>query len=96
MTVNPETLLLPVFLHISVKPSSVTQFDHVFFQILFDALAFKNDISYWRKRKTMVGLSSRAGVYIGIATHILPASSEFSVQILVRFDDWRCKNSTNW
>jgi len=29
--------------------------------ILFDFLAFKNDISYWKKRKTMVGLSTRAG-----------------------------------
>ena len=44
----------------------------------------------------MVGLSSRAGVYIGIVTHILSASCQFSVQILVRFDDWRSKNSTNW
>ena len=31
------------------------------FQILFDFLAFKNDISYWKKRDTMVGLSTRAG-----------------------------------
>ncbi|XP_065913590.1 lipid scramblase CLPTM1L-like [Dysidea avara] len=30
-----------------------------FFHLLFDFLAFKNDISYWRKRKTMVGLSTR-------------------------------------
>ena len=30
-------------------------------QLLFDFLAFKNDVSYWRKRKTMVGLSTRVG-----------------------------------
>jgi len=30
------------------------------FHLLFDFLAFKNDISFWRRRKTMVGLSSRA------------------------------------
>ena len=30
-----------------------------FTQLLFDFLAFKNDISFWRQRKTMVGLSSR-------------------------------------
>lgn len=28
-------------------------------QLLFDFLAFKNDISFWRHRKTMVGLSTR-------------------------------------
>ena len=33
------------------------------FQLLFDFLAFKNDISYWRQRKTMVGLSTRAGQF---------------------------------
>lgn len=33
------------------------------FQLLFDFLAFKNDISYWRERKTMVGLSTRAGKF---------------------------------
>ena len=33
-----------------------------FFQLLFDFLAFKNDISYWKKRKNMVGLSSRVGM----------------------------------
>ncbi|GFO30988.1 cleft lip and palate transmembrane protein 1-like protein [Plakobranchus ocellatus] len=32
------------------------------FHLLFDFLAFKNDISYWKKRKNMVGLSSRVGM----------------------------------
>ncbi|XP_050540536.1 lipid scramblase CLPTM1L [Daktulosphaira vitifoliae] len=30
-----------------------------FIHLLFDFLAFKNDISFWRSRKTMAGLSSR-------------------------------------
>lgn len=30
-------------------------------QLLFDFLAFKNDISYWRNRNSMVGLSTRTG-----------------------------------
>ncbi|XP_050430955.1 lipid scramblase CLPTM1L-like [Adelges cooleyi] len=30
-----------------------------FVHLLFDFLAFKNDISFWRSRKTMAGLSSR-------------------------------------
>lgn len=31
------------------------------FQLLFDFLAFKNDISFWRKKKSMMGMSTRAG-----------------------------------
>lgn len=33
----------------------------VFFQLLFDFLAFKNDISFWKQKKSMVGMSSKAG-----------------------------------
>ncbi|XP_060567772.1 lipid scramblase CLPTM1L-like [Ruditapes philippinarum] len=33
------------------------------FHLLFDFLAFKNDISYWKNRDTMVGLSTRAVVW---------------------------------
>lgn len=29
------------------------------FQLLFDFLAFKNDVLFWRKKKNMIGLSSR-------------------------------------
>lgn len=32
-------------------------FLNYFFKLLFEFLAFKNDISFWRKRKTTVGLS---------------------------------------
>jgi len=36
-------------------------FVFVVVQLLFDFLAFKNDISYWRNRNSMVGLSTRTG-----------------------------------
>lgn len=39
--------------------------------LLFDFLAFKNDVSYWRNRKTMVGLSSRAVVWRCVSTIIV-------------------------
>ncbi|KAJ8303378.1 hypothetical protein KUTeg_019774 [Tegillarca granosa] len=39
--------------------------------LLFDFLAFKNDISYWKKRKTMVGLSTRAVIWRCVSTIII-------------------------
>lgn len=30
-------------------------------QLLFDFLAFKNDISFWKKKKSMTGMSAKAG-----------------------------------
>ena len=30
-------------------------------QLLFDFLAFKSDISFWKQKKSMVGMSSKAG-----------------------------------
>lgn len=30
-------------------------------QLLFDFLAFKNDISFWKKKKSMIGMSTKAG-----------------------------------
>jgi len=30
-------------------------------QLLFDFLAFKNDILYWKSKETMIGLSVRVG-----------------------------------
>lgn len=34
---------------------------HSLLQLLFDFLAFKNDISFWKQKKSMVGMSSKAG-----------------------------------
>ncbi|XP_064598967.1 lipid scramblase CLPTM1L-like [Liolophura sinensis] len=39
--------------------------------LLFDFLAFKNDISYWKNRETMVGLSTRAVIWRCVSTLII-------------------------
>ncbi|XP_076470465.1 lipid scramblase CLPTM1L-like [Babylonia areolata] len=41
------------------------------FHLLFDFLAFKNDIQYWKQRQTMVGLSSRGVSWRCIQTIII-------------------------
>ena len=41
------------------------------FHLLFDALAFKNDVSYWSKRETMAGLSIRTVAFQMISTFII-------------------------
>ncbi|CAF0857384.1 unnamed protein product [Adineta ricciae] len=41
------------------------------FHTLFDFLAFKNDINYWRHRKTMVGLSLRTVLWRSISNFII-------------------------
>ncbi|CAF4210133.1 unnamed protein product, partial [Rotaria magnacalcarata] len=41
------------------------------FHTLFDFLAFKNDINYWRHRKTMVGLSLRTVLWRSISNVII-------------------------
>lgn len=33
----------------------------LFIKLLFDFLAFKNDINFWRKKDNIVGLSTKAG-----------------------------------
>ena len=37
----------------------------------FDALAFKNDVSYWRNRETMAGLSIRTVGFQMVSTIII-------------------------
>ena len=39
--------------------------------LLFDFLAFKNDISYWRERRSMEGLSTRVVVWRAVSTFII-------------------------
>ncbi|KAF6031791.1 CLPTM1L [Bugula neritina] len=54
--------------------------------ILFDTLAFKNDISYWRKRENMVGLSTRVVMWRCVSTIIIffyLLDSETSLLVLV-------------
>ena len=42
----------------------------ILLQLLFDFLAFKNDINYWKRRDSMVGLSMRTGGYQGMGESI--------------------------
>lgn len=32
--------------------------------MLFDVLAFKNDVSFWKGKKSMAGMSTRTGIII--------------------------------
>ncbi|KAJ8354231.1 hypothetical protein SKAU_G00217980 [Synaphobranchus kaupii] len=41
------------------------------FHLLFDFLAFKNDISFWKKKKTMVGMSSKALLWRCFSTIVI-------------------------
>jgi len=41
------------------------------FHLLFDALAFKNDVSYWRKRESMAGISIRSVAFQTFSTLII-------------------------
>ena len=43
----------------------------VYFQLLFDFLAFKNDITFWKARDSMVGLSTRVVVWRCVSTIII-------------------------
>ncbi|XP_025413937.1 cleft lip and palate transmembrane protein 1-like protein [Sipha flava] len=42
-----------------------------FVHILFDFLAFKNDISFWRSRKSMAGLSSRLVIWRAFSQSVI-------------------------
>ncbi|KAG9345017.1 hypothetical protein JZ751_009557 [Albula glossodonta] len=41
------------------------------FHLLFDFLAFKNDISFWKKKKNMVGISSKAVLWRCFSTIVI-------------------------
>lgn len=52
--------------HLRSGPGLSTQLEGLIavlfpFQLLFDFLAFKNDISFWKKKKSMTGMSTKAG-----------------------------------
>ena len=32
-------------------------------KMLFDVLAFKNDVSFWKKKESMAGMSTRTGTF---------------------------------
>uniref|UniRef100_A0A673SML1 Lipid scramblase CLPTM1L n=1 Tax=Suricata suricatta TaxID=37032 RepID=A0A673SML1_SURSU len=41
------------------------------FHLLFDFLAFKNDISFWKKKKSMMGMSTKAVLWRGFSTVVI-------------------------
>uniref|UniRef100_A0A8D1TJ34 Lipid scramblase CLPTM1L n=1 Tax=Sus scrofa TaxID=9823 RepID=A0A8D1TJ34_PIG len=41
------------------------------FHLLFDFLAFKNDISFWKKKKTMIGMSTKAVLWRCFSTVVI-------------------------
>ena len=52
--------------HLRSSPGLSTQLEGLIavlfsLQLLFDFLAFKNDISFWKKKKSMIGMSTKAG-----------------------------------
>ncbi|KAB0347665.1 hypothetical protein FD754_012522 [Muntiacus muntjak] len=53
-------------------PHSVgAQHCSVVFQLLFDFLAFKNDISFWKKKKSMIGMSTKAVLWRCFSTVVI-------------------------
>jgi len=42
-----------------------------FFQLLFDFLSFKNDVSFWRTKKSYAGLSVRTTLWRGFSQIII-------------------------
>ena len=53
------SLSLSLSLSLSFTTCTVPVHVSMYMQLLFDFLAFKNEISFWRRRKTMAGLSTR-------------------------------------
>uniref|UniRef100_UPI002955C995 lipid scramblase CLPTM1L-like n=1 Tax=Panthera onca TaxID=9690 RepID=UPI002955C995 len=41
------------------------------FHLLFDFLAFKNDISFWKKKRSMIGMSTKAVLWRGFSTVVI-------------------------
>ena len=62
----------------------------ILLQLLFDFLAFKNDINYWKRRDSMVGLSMRTGGYQGIGESI--ESFNFFASFVYAFHSVICEN----
>lgn len=76
----------------------------VLFQMLFDFLAFKNEISFWRGRKTMAGISSssvawRAFSQIIIFLYLMDENTSMLVLVPAGVGgiiEVRCRGPKSW
>lgn len=79
--------------------SAIYSFLCLIFQFIFEFLAFKNDISFWRKKKNMVGMSRKTGEseggvkYICIIMHFmfLFMHPRFHANFLIELGKMRCQ-----
>lgn len=79
--------------------SAIYSFLCLMFQFIFEFLAFKNDISFWRKKKNMVGMSRKTGTseggvkYIFIIMHFifLFMHPSFHANFLTELGKMRCQ-----
>ncbi|XP_071815788.1 lipid scramblase CLPTM1L-like [Apostichopus japonicus] len=62
--------VLSIFLDINLYLLALTIVVSMF-HMLFDFLAFKNDIHYWRNRKNMIGLSTRTVLWRAVSQMII-------------------------
>ncbi|KAI9540021.1 Cleft lip and palate associated transmembrane protein 1 [Dissostichus eleginoides] len=60
---------LRFWIHMQDAVFSLQQF--AAFHLLFDFLAFKNDISFWKEKKSMVGMSSKAVLWRCFSTIVI-------------------------
>lgn len=43
----------------------------IMFQVLFDFLSFKNDVAFWRRKRTFEGLSVRTTLWRGFSQIVI-------------------------
>lgn len=96
-----------MWVHVSwdaaLEPIGAGSFQQIFFyslQLLFDFLSFKNDIAFWRQKKSYAGLSMRATLWRGFShivvfLYLLDESTSMLVLapagIGTLIELWKCK-----
>ncbi|NWR47027.1 CLP1L protein, partial [Regulus satrapa] len=85
MVINRSTTELPLtvsydkislgklrfWIHMQDAVYSLQQFVFSYLQLLFDFLAFKNDISFWKKKRSMIGMSTKAVLWRCFSTVVI-------------------------